>query len=183
MPLDKQEPEDLTPDEAKELGRLLDKVAALERAGRKFPIPEPAFEPMHRVVPYPAIDMVTLDNKGRVLMVKRNDKYFRGWELVGGYGHWSESLGAWCKRLARRDVGADVELVGFTGIHKWMPGEHPHGAPISLVALARLASPVTKVDVEVDYFTSVPDGMVPNHSGFMEVSLKALQTGKIIPSI
>ncbi len=172
--------DDLTPEEERELGRLLDKVAARVRRGVKFPIPEAAYEPLHRVVPYPAIDQVIVDDRGRVLMVLRDDKYFKGWELVGGYGHWPESLSDWCNRLALRDVGATVELRGFTGIHKWMPGEHAHGAPISMVSLSRLTSPPTRKDVEMAFFERAPRDTVPNHARFVDITIEAMQTGEII---
>lgn len=174
----------MTPHKARLLGKLLDEVAKRVRQRVKYPIPEEAFEPLHRVVPYPAIDMVILDRKERMLMVKRDDKYFKGWELVGGYGHWYEkSLSEWCNRLSKRDIGARVKLLGFTGIHKWRPGEHAHGAPISMVAVCRLRGKVTKNTEKVRFFERIPKGMVANHGSFARHVRKALKNKKIVPEI
>lgn len=177
----------LTKDEARELGRLLRVVVEDARQGIPYPIPELIYESLHELVPYPAIDMVLLDDQDRVLWVWRDDKYFCGFELVGGYGHWQESFPEWCERLARRDVGARVEFIGFTQNHKWKNckhgGQHPHGAPISLVAVCRLAGPVTRDDVHVEFLDidTLPDVAVPNHPRFVEVAREALETGKMIP--
>lgn len=174
----------LSPRKAKLLGNLLDEVAAIVRKKVEHPIPKEAFEPLHRVVPYPAIDIVILDKRGRLLMVYRDDKYFKGWELVGGYGHWYEkTLAEWCNRLTMRDIGAHVKLLGFTGIHKWKPGEHAHGAPISIVALCKLAGRPKKNLECIKFFKKAPKDMVPNHGNFVRATVRAIRTGKIIPEI
>ncbi len=174
----------LSPRKAELLGRLLDEVAVIVRKKVEHPIPKEAFEPLHRVVPYPAIDIVIVDKRGRLLIVNRNDKYFKGWELVGGYGHWYEkTLSEWCNRLTMRDIGAHVKLLGFTGIHKWKPGEHPHGAPISIVALCRLIGKPKKNLNRIRFFKNIPRGMVPNHGNFVRVTIRAIKTRKIVPEI
>ena len=184
-------PRAISNEEAEAAAEVLDRVGDMIRSGQsQHPIPEPLFEPLHRVVPFPAIDIVLVNDENKVLMVKRDDKYFAGWELVGGYGHWQESLEEWCNRLSLRDVGVTVHLEGFIAIHKWQPRregaewvlEHAHGAPISLVALCRLTSGPTRKDVVIEYFDHVPEGMVPNHGRFVEVALEAMKTGRIIPA-
>ena len=168
----------------KTAARLLKKVSLNIRPGVDHPIPAELYEPLHGVVTYPAIDAVIFDGNGRFLMMKRDDKYFTGWELVGGYSHrYDGHPKEWLNRLAERDIGARVKLKGFVGIHMWPPGEHAHGVPISLVAVGYLAQKPTKNLERIRLFRRLPKNVVPNHANFVKVARRALLTGRIIPAI
>lgn len=183
--------------EARSAARFLEKVARSIKPGTLHPLPKEIYEPLHRIVTYPAIDAVILDTQNRVLMANRNDKYFKGWELVGGYSHWYDGTPQkWLNRLTLRDIGARAKLIGFAGVRmwrpgrydgrgKWVPGQHAHGNPISLVAIARLTSKPTKHLDHIGYFplAKLPARIVPNHRNFIRTAARALKSGAIVPAL
>jgi hypothetical protein len=150
----------------------------------KYPLPEWIFTLVHLLTIQPAIDIVLVDRQNRVLFVKRDDRWFSGFELVGGYGRtYFHSLAEWCDYLIMRDVGAHARLLGFAGLHLWKMGEHAHGIPLSIVAVCRLTSAPTKELDKIRFFKGVPKHMVPNHRSFVWVALRALKKGTLVREI
>jgi hypothetical protein len=147
-------------------------------------IPEAIWTLIHLLTRQPAIDAVILDDQNRVLFMDRKDRWFKGYELVGGYGTpFLDTCAEWCNYLSRRDIGASVELLGFAGIHMWKLGEHAHGVPISMVAVCRLTSAPTKNLKSIMFSRMVPGKMVPNHGNFVAAALNAYHEGILMPEI
>lgn len=169
---------------AKVVRRELAGIIRKDGSHVKYPLPEWIFTLVHLLTIQPAIDIVLIDQRNRVLFVKRRDRWFAGFELVGGYGRtYFRSLAEWCDYLAMRDVGAHAELLGFAGLHLWEMGEHAHGVPLSIVAVCRLTSSPTKNLDKIRFFKGVPKDMVPNHGKFVQVALRALKAGKLVREI
>lgn len=182
--LQKPRPRYPLPEEVRMARRHLARVIRKIQPGMKYVLPEEIFALIHLLTPQNAIDMVILDDKNRVLYVKRKDRWFSGFELVGGYGHMSDrTLAEWCNRLSMRDIGARVKLLGFVGIHRWRLGEHAHGTPNSMVAVCKLVTKPTKNLEKIVFRKTVPKNMVPNHGNFARVALRALKAGRVIPVI
>lgn len=164
--------------------RELAKIIKNDGPHARFPLPEWIFTLVHLLTIQPAIDIVLIDQRNRVLFVKRKDRWFAGFELVGGYGRtYFRSLAEWCDYLAMRDAGAHAKLLGFAGLHLWKMGEHAHGVPLSIVAVCRLTSSPTKNLDKIRFFKGVPKDMVPNHGKFVRVALRALKAGKLVREI
>jgi hypothetical protein len=162
---------------------LADVIRKIEM-GMEYVVPDEIFSLIHLLTKQVALDMVIVDKEDRILFVDRDDLWFCGFELVGGYAHMYErNCGEWCRRLAVREIGANVKLLGFSGVHLWQLGEHAHGVPVSIIAVCRLLDKPTKNKDKIRFYRGVPRRMVPNHGRFVRITMHALRTGRLVPEI
>ena len=182
--LQKPQPKSDLSDDALATRRYLADVIRKIDMGMKYVLPDEIFSLIHLLTRQVALDMVIVDKDDRILFIDRDDLWFCGFELVGGYAHMYErNCDEWCNRLALRDIGANVKLLGFTGVHLWQLGEHAHGVPVSIIAVCRLLSMPTKNTEKIRFCRGVPRRVVPNHGRFVRVTRHALRTGRLVPEV
>ena len=76
-------------------------------------LPEDLFLLVSSLVPLPNVDMLVTDKKGRILLSRRNDKFFeKSWHLPGGCLRYGESLEECLQNTARRELGCEVLFGG-----------------------------------------------------------------------
>src|SRR3989338_517354 len=108
-----------TPEEAKELARLLRKIPK-----DNYFIPEAAFEPFHGVASMWAPELVILHSYFRHKEIEESFKilltvykggadFFKGlWHIPGGYNRWNEpDIQATCNKVAHRELGVNVKAL------------------------------------------------------------------------
>ena len=161
----------MTPEEAKELARLLGKVA---RSGYYFP--DPAFQALHGVVSMWAPELVIAREGARgkeVLLTKYKGgaAAFKGkWHIPGGYNTWSDSgLDETCDRIAKRELGVGVKYKKTLDVYRWMADEHPYGRPLSLFVECDLLGEI-KENNEMRFFSkdALQENIVPCHRRFLD---------------
>ena len=145
----------LSLEEQAELARLLTAVANQDKGF----IPDPAYRPIHQLIPWPAVEVLIYDDAGRFLLAYRDDD-FKGWHIPGGNMKVNESYQAACDRHVRKDKIADaVTDLKFIATHTWLNGEHLHGYPVSLIIACRAVGEIVERD-DLKWFTEIPRDVV-----------------------
>jgi ADP-ribose pyrophosphatase YjhB (NUDIX family) len=153
----------VNPDEFAELRRLLQKLLA---SGLRTPdLPHDLWLLLHALVPQPAVEIVVVRNDREVLLNRRQDEHWNGWEMPGGYLHYRESVADACARIARREIGVSVSLERIVTAYMWP--DHPYGSPLSVVCRCRADGEPQRGQ----FFAELPEGMVPHHAEFARAAL------------
>jgi hypothetical protein len=106
-----------------------------------------SFDLLQQIVPWPATEVCLVNDRGELLLQKRHFKEWPGewgaiddWYIPGGYMKTAGTIQEWCRRHLKKDgITADFEYIGEPiGVHKWAPGEHPIGFPLSVLCVCRL---------------------------------------------
>lgn len=108
----------------------------------------------HGVVSHWAPELVITRGNGFSLEIlldvyRAGVKEFHGlWHIPGGYNRWPElDVQATCSRIARREIGVDVETVGPPiDVYKWTSEEHVYGHPLSLFYHCRPLGDIKETD-------------------------------------
>jgi len=162
----------LTVAEQTELARLLEVVA--EKDGGF--IPDLAYRPMHKLVPWPAvevliytdlIDVRCYEHYAKILLSWRDDE-FRGWHIPGGYMKPNESYQDACNRHVRKEKIAEaVTNLQLIATHVWLASEHPFGYPISLIIACKAVGQIVERD-DLKWFEEMPEDVIPQqHPKFL----------------
>lgn len=100
------------------------------------------------VTPLLATDCVVLDERGRLLVVRRRYPPFAGQlALPGGFVETDESVEAACRRELAEETGVRVDAIRLVGVYS-EPGRDPRGPVASVAFLARVdaAEPIAGDD-------------------------------------
>ena len=156
-------PTSLTVPEQTELARLLGVVANEDKGF----IPDPAYRPMHKLVPWPAVEVLIHDENGRFVLIYRDDE-FKGWHIPGGYMKPNESYQTACNRHVRKEriaeAVADLKLIAT---HVWLAGEHPYSYPISLIIACKAVGEIVE-RVGLQWFEETPKDIInQQHRDFL----------------
>ncbi|AGL15869.1 HAD-superfamily hydrolase, subfamily IIA [Actinoplanes sp. N902-109] len=90
--------------------------------------------------------MVVLDDRGRVLLMRRSDE--GSWGLPGGGLDVGETWEAATRRECREETGWDIDLHGLLGVYSDPATQihrYPDGRVVHCVGVVFLASPVSRV--------------------------------------
>ncbi len=78
------------------------------------------------------VDVVIENDRGEVLLMRRNTEPFKGtWVLPGGYVEAGETVEQAAVREVKEEVGLDVALTRLLGVYS-TPGRDPRGAVVSV---------------------------------------------------
>ena len=134
----------MNPDETHRLSQIITEIDTLvpqTQAG----LPEPLFYLASRLTPMVNVDLVVLDEKERVLLTWRHDRFYGpGWHIPGGIVRFKESLSHRIYEVARLELGTTVshEETPSAVFEITNPNRDIRGHFISLVFKCRLQSPV-----------------------------------------
>ncbi len=153
----------LTITEQTELARLLG-IVTNEDEGF---IPDPAYRPMHKLVPWPAVEVLIYDENGRFILTYRDDD-FKGWHIPGGYMKPNESYQDACDRNVRKEKIANaVTNLQLIATHVWLEGEHPYSYPISLIIACKAVGEIVE-RCDLRWFGEIPGDIIPQqHPKFL----------------
>jgi len=102
------------------------------------------FRFLSRYLPVINVDLLILDEQGRVLLVWRDDElYGAGWHVPGGIIRYRETAAAQIRETAKRELGTEVEFEPAPAVIEEMV-EHERrerGHLISMVYRCRLLGP------------------------------------------
>lgn len=156
-------PTSLSASEQTELARLLGIIAEEDEGF----IPDPAYRPMHKLVPWPAVEVLIYDENGRFVLTHRDDE-FRGWHIPGGFIGVNESYQEACDRNVRKErIVSAVTDLNLIATHIWLADEHPYGYPISLIFACKAVGEVVERD-DLKWFEEIPPDVIPeNHPSFL----------------
>lgn len=149
--------------ELDELSRLLAKLAESEL--RPPRMPREIWLKLHALVPQPAVEVVVTRTGQEVLLKRRRDEHWDGWEIPGGFMLYRESVEDACVRIARREIGVGVALERLVSAYMWP--DHPYGSPLSLVCVCKLQAEPRNGQ----FFRDLPEPVVPHHADFVATAL------------
>ncbi len=111
-------------------------------------LPETLFLLVSSLVPLPNVDLLITDKAGRLLLARRNDRFFgTSWHIPGGCMRYGETLEHCLQRTARREIGCEVLFERdpvavrsvFRGPNPDLP--HPNERGHNIAVLYRCALP------------------------------------------
>jgi ADP-ribose pyrophosphatase YjhB (NUDIX family) len=118
---------------------------------------------------------VIVKNENGILLGKRNTEPFRGmWHLTGGFVHYNEKISDAVKRVAKREIGADVEIVKLLGIYEYI-NDDPRGHMIGLAHIVNIIGGTIAPNpdnTELKYFIKAPEDLVPHHKRIYNDAMK-----------
>ncbi len=137
------------------LRQLLTRIADDDNAF----LPDLAFRAFHKVVPWPAVEVLIHDDDGRFVLTYRNDDFI-GWHIPGGFMRIDETFQAACDRHVRKEKVADaVSDLRLIAAHTWLKGEHPYGHNVSLVIACKAVGKVAESEL-VRWCKDIPSGII-----------------------
>lgn len=159
-----------TVEEAEGLERLLEKVA---QDDYRWPT-EKTMRAAHKVVPYPATELVIIrwiGDKLHILLAVYDGgvEEYRGlWHIPGGYFNNNfANVQEVCSSISLRECKISVLYVRVLDIHWWWPEEHPCGRPLSVFVECLANGEITETE-SLRFFPvdDLPE-MVPVHKRFI----------------
>ena len=140
-----------------------------------YKISKEEFDKIYSRVPRLCVDVIINTDKG-VLLSKRNIPPSNGkWHIPGGTVYFDETLEQAAKRVAKEELGFDIDIIKILGVLEYPTKEEIFGRPVSIAFLARITSGVLKLDeqsTEIGFFKNLPENMVIDQKRFLENNLK-----------
>lgn len=115
--------------------------------------------------PVLTVDGIILE-KGKVLMVKRIIKPFRGyWELIGGHVEYRERVEEAIKREIKEELGISVKIKKLIGVYS-NPKRDPRYHTVSVVYLLKKTKGKIRLSFEASEFKYFSLENLPKKIGF-----------------
>ncbi len=150
----------MTNEETAELVRLLKSLQSDDLLSPRMPLE--VWKALHGVVPMPAVEVIVTRTGKDFLLTDRQDEYWNGWHIPGGFMLHKESIADACSRVAKRELNIDVTFKECIDAFMWP--DHPYGSPLSLVCVCH-TSEEPKVG---QFFTEVPPNIIVHHDKFIQ---------------
>ncbi len=165
-------PSSLTHDDQQHLERLLNHIIKYDHGF----MPEEIYRTFHKLVPWPAVEVIVHDEDRGFVLKHRRDRDFDGWHIPGGYLYVNETLQHACDRHAQKDnVAEAVTNLRLIATHAWLEGEHPFGYPLSLIFVCEAVDEIVEKP-DVRWFREVPDALIHNQHPLFLAYLKTWLT-------
>lgn len=126
---------------------------------------------------------VIVETPGGIVLTKRKIKPYKGmWHIPGGTVLYGEKVRQAVKRVAKEELGVEVEVKKLLGYIEYPRGEKIgwFGWPIGLVFLARIKSGKLRGGRQgksIGFFKTLPKDFVPEQRKFIEKNLKIAPVG------
>lgn len=180
-----------TTNDAVKLARLLTEV----RNNHRFWPDEETFQLSHQILPVPATEVAVVKD-GKLLLSWRSFEEWKapykkpGWYLPGGYVPWATSIESSCLGHLLKDMKNEYKLTGINfdplgfkltltaviGQKKWMPLEHPFGAPLSVICVCELTSGTIIETARLKWSDETIPTDVPHHQKFQDLVFAWMKT-------
>jgi ADP-ribose pyrophosphatase YjhB (NUDIX family) len=144
---------------------LCAQLIELAAAGLKAPhVPLQVWRAIGQVVPHTAVEIIIMREQCEILLVHRDDEFWHGWHLPGGFLACGESIAQACDRIARRELGVGIQGVSMFDSFGWP--DHPHGNVVSILCRCTpLEAPKAG-----DFFAQAPRDLVRHHEEFFALA-------------
>lgn len=150
----------MTEEEIKLLDKLLNQLITDDLAVPNMP--KPIWKTLHRLIPWPAVEVLITQNGKDFLLTYRKDENWDNWHIPGGFMFPCEQVEEACRRVAKRELGIDIKFVKLLMTHAWQTNDH--GTALSLLCVCK---PLGKPQ-DGKFFTEIPEGIIPEHGEFVK---------------
>lgn len=106
-----------------------------------------------------SVELVIVKN-GKVLLIHREDAYFKGFHTPGSYLGPDEDWQTAASRIAKQEVGCDVKVERY--VTSFFNTDNPRFVDLSNLILCRIEDEPTNGE----WFEQLPDDMIPMHRKF-----------------
>lgn len=143
----------------------------------KKPITAAEFKKIYSKVPKLAVEVIIRTDEGILLTLRSLESYFGLWHIPGGTLRMRERVEDAAKRIAKEELGVEVEVQKLIGYieHFSELEERGFGYSVGLEMLCRITSGQIKLDnqaSEYGFFKVIPENTVKEHWEFLEKILK-----------
>lgn len=126
-------------------------------------LPQEYFDWVQKAVPMVCVDIIVKDGN-KVLLGRRNTYPFIGlWHIPGGLIYYNEKIQDAIDRIAKREIGLEVEIVEQLPLHEYI-NEDPRGHFIGLNYIVKSTGGEIKTNEynsDFQYFDFVPNDINP----------------------
>jgi ADP-ribose pyrophosphatase YjhB (NUDIX family) len=134
-------------------------------------LPKAEYDAIFSRVPRLCVEIVIASAGGGVLLTRRQIPPNVGaWHIPGGTVLFGERLVDAVNRVARRELGIDVEVGELLGYIEY-PSHYENGldSPVGLAFACAIAegSAATRLPAEAEWFTRLPDGLYAEQAAFL----------------
>ncbi len=142
---------------------------------KKLPLSREEFRAIYSKVPRLCVEVVIKTEKGVVLTLRSIEPYKGLWHIPGGTVYFKERLVDAVRRVAKDEVGVEVEIEKLLGYIEYPDEENYRGFgwPVGVAFLVKIVSGKltgSEQGEEVREFTSLPENMVEPQKEFLEWS-------------
>ncbi len=120
-------------------------------------LPKAVFQALCKVVPFAACELAIVNSKKEILLVWRDDKFWRGWHFPGGLIRFRESFEARIEKNAWEELGAKIETLQFLFPMNYPQSKRGHN--VALVFLCRTEMKPKKGR----WFKTMPKNIIEEH--------------------
>lgn len=132
------------------------------------------FKYFYSKVPRLCVEVVVKNDKG-VLLTKRIIPPYQGyWHLPGGTVMYGESLKDAVKRIAKAELGVEVEVIKPYLPLEWPKEKYPGNHTVSIPYLVKINKGEIKLDFqasEFEFFKKVPNKTIKEHKEFINQNI------------
>ena len=145
----------LTAKEQKQLTSLLKKIDKPHDG-----LPQPVFDALCGVVPFVACELVLVDKKKGVLLIWRDEKWFKGWHFPGGLLRWRENFEERIQAVAWKEFGVNISKIKFL-----FPKDYSQSKRGHIVSLVFQCETVM-TPKQGKFFKTMPKNIINAHKEF-----------------
>jgi len=138
-----------------------------------MPLSDADFKSIYARVPRLCADLIVCTPEGVVLTLRALPTWTGLWHLPGGTIFYKEPVVDAAKRIARRELGVEIEVGKFLGYMEFPSEEEERGFgwSVSLALLCRVSGGTLKDKNDeasaIRAFAALPDPMVAEHRAFL----------------
>ena len=139
----------------------------------KQPFTDEEYKNIYSRVPRLCVDLIIRNDSGVLMTLRDIEPYKDLWHLPGGTVLYGETIEAAAKRVARQELGIEVEVAGSAGYIEY-PSEMKikgWGWTITIEALCVIKSGEFKLDRQArewKFFQEIPNNTVEEQKEFLE---------------
>ncbi len=146
------------------------------------PLTTEKFKNIYSKVPRLCVDVLIKTGQGILMTLRDIEPYKNFWHIPGGTVYYGETIEKATKRIAREELGVDVDVEGLVGYTEY-PSEQKlrgYGWTIALQMSCAIKSGKFKLDRqarEIKFFkkdNDIPENTVEEHKKFLKKMLKEM---------
>lgn len=138
----------------------------------KYPLTFEEFKSIYSKVPRLTVELLVQTEEGILLTKRAIDPYKGCWHIPGGTVYYKETLEDALKRVAKNELGVEVEVEKFMGFIYYPNLIQDQGFdwPVGSAYLAKITGGKpsnSDQGEEVRFFRNIPENMVPSQGEFL----------------
>ena len=120
------------------------------------------FDRIVKLVPFVACEVLIYDKKKGILLLKRRDRYYKGWHIPGGLLRFRESFDERIQAVARDELGIHISSHKLINTYNYI--DDPRGHTVGFVFLCR----ATGIAKNGKYFKTIPKNTLSHQKPYLK---------------